>query len=95
MLGGEKWRFRGRVTLMFIWFLPKSPRWLIFGGRDEQAPRDWVTWRAGGGEDDPVFAFEYNEGQGAPAQKRDFQSFLARLFGNLRYIRIIIGLATV
>jgi MFS family permease len=81
------------IQFLFIWFLPESPRWLISKGRDEQAKRVLVKWHAGGREDDPLVAFEYNEIKEALALESEAANIswfdLFRTPGNRRRMRII------
>ncbi|QRV80018.1 Sugar (and other) transporter [Ceratobasidium sp. AG-Ba] len=85
------------IQFFFIWFLPESPRWLISKGRDEAARRVLVKWHAGGNEDDPLVAFEFNEikealGQEAQTKKVSWVD-LFRTPGNRRRMRIIVAIA--
>ncbi|CAE6486748.1 unnamed protein product [Rhizoctonia solani] len=85
------------IQFLFIWFLPESPRWLISKGKDERARQILVKWHAGGREDDPLVAFEFNEIKEALAlESQAAQASWLDLFrtpGNRRRMRIIMAIA--
>lgn len=84
------------LQLMFIWFIPESPRYLIRKGQDEKALAILTKYHADGNRDDPLIEFEYNEIKEAIAIEELYKkstSYL-QLFNtraNLRRMRIIIG----
>ncbi|KAK9452796.1 general substrate transporter [Dipodascopsis uninucleata] len=47
--------------LIFIQFLPESPRWLMMHGKEEKCREFLVKYHANGHEDDPMVEFELNE----------------------------------
>ncbi|KAG9077698.1 hypothetical protein FS749_010386 [Ceratobasidium sp. UAMH 11750] len=85
------------IQFFFIWFLPESPRWLVSKGRDEAARRVLVKWHAGGREDDPLVAFEFNEIKEALSLESQAANVtwidLFRTPGNRRRMRIIMAIA--
>lgn len=42
------------LQLMFIWFVPESPRFLMKKGKDEQAIRLLAKYHANGNREDPL-----------------------------------------
>ncbi|KIM33341.1 hypothetical protein M408DRAFT_153058 [Serendipita vermifera MAFF 305830] len=84
------------IQLLFVWFLPESPRWLINKGRDEQAKNIIARWHADGDISHPIVAFEYNEIKEALALESEAARInwldLFRTPGNRRRMRIIIGI---
>ncbi|KAJ1302471.1 hypothetical protein OPQ81_002789 [Rhizoctonia solani] len=89
--------FSSVIQFLFIWFLPESPRWLISKGREEQARQILVRWHAGGKEEDPLVAFEFNEIKEALSLESEAAKVtwldLFRTPGNRRRMRIIIAIA--
>lgn len=53
--------FPSVIQIAFIWFVPESPRWLIYKDRHDEALRILGKYHADGNEQDPVVQFEYNE----------------------------------
>lgn len=84
------------VQLLFVWFLPESPRWLINRGRDEEAKAILARFHADGDASHPLVSFEYNEIKEALALESEAARVswldLFRTPGNRRRMRIIIGI---
>jgi len=49
------------LQIVFIWFVPESPRWLISKGKNEKALRILANAHACGNEQDEVVQLEYQE----------------------------------
>ena len=83
------------IQILFVWFLPESPRWLINKGRDEQAKNIIARWHADGDISHPLVAFEYNEIKEALALENEAARInwldLFRTPGNRRRMRIIVS----
>ncbi|KAL2831635.1 general substrate transporter [Aspergillus pseudoustus] len=68
-LGGDlQWRIptalqaaMPAIQLIFIWFLPESPRWLISKGKLDQARAVLVKYHGNGNENDAFVQFEFAE----------------------------------
>lgn len=84
------------IQLLFVWFLPESPRWLINKGQDERGKAIIAKYHAGGDLSHPLVAFEYNEIKEALALENETARIswldLFRTPGNRRRMRIIIGI---
>ena len=85
------------IQIIFIFFVPESPRWLLAKGKEEQAREVLTRWHAGGVENDPLVEFELAEIKSALAVESELQSSVSwiSLFnnrGNLKRIRIIIAI---
>ncbi|KAH7017090.1 general substrate transporter [Ilyonectria destructans] len=66
--GTASWRipsalqgFPSVIQLIFIWFVPESPRWLVSKGHKEEALAMLVKYHGEGDATDPVVLFEYQE----------------------------------
>ena len=53
--------FPSVIQLIFIWFIPESPRWLLSKERDEAALNMLGKYHADGNINDPVVQFEFRE----------------------------------
>ncbi|KAF5529695.1 lactose permease [Fusarium mexicanum] len=62
------------LQLMFIYWVPESPRWLIANGRKDQAIAILTKFHAGGQENSPLVAFEITEIENALALERSQES---------------------
>lgn len=49
------------VQLIFVWFLPESPRWMISKDRNDEALKTLAKWHANGNENNLTVQFEYRE----------------------------------
>lgn len=53
--------FPSVIQLMFIWFIPESPRWLLSKERDQDALNMLGKYHADGNINDPTVQFEFAE----------------------------------
>ncbi|ORX38020.1 general substrate transporter [Kockovaella imperatae] len=85
------------IQMLFIFFIPESPRWLVSKGREDQARRVIGQYHCGGDMSDPLIQFEIDEIEAAIELEQQARSVtwisLFRDPGNLKRMRIIIGLA--
>lgn len=54
------------IQLMFIWFIPESPRWLVDHGKEDQARAILRKYHCGGNDEDPLLEFEMLESERLP-----------------------------
>ncbi|KZT61892.1 hexose transporter [Calocera cornea HHB12733] len=86
------------LQLMFMWWCPESPRYLMRKGKEEEALRVLAYYHARGDEQDPLVQFEFNEIREAIEldQQLTKQVGWKDLFstpGNRRRMRIFLALA--
>ncbi|KAF8655614.1 hypothetical protein AX16_002996 [Volvariella volvacea WC 439] len=86
------------IQIVFIWFVPESPRWLMSKGREEQALKVLAYYHANGNPRDPLVEYEFEEIKSALAYDREVAANVGWLSlikspGNRRRMRIIIALA--
>ncbi|KAF8320426.1 general substrate transporter [Clavulina sp. PMI_390] len=86
------------LQVFTLWFIPESPRYQVRNGQDEKALEMLAKYHANGDRDDPLVEFEYNEIKEAIRMEEEAKhsSSYLELFstpGNLRRMRIIIGIA--
>jgi hypothetical protein len=84
--------------MLFIWFIPESPRWQIDNGREEQAMAFFVKYHCNEDQDDPLARFEFDEVKTAirlerEANKGSTWASLFRGMGNRKRMRIILAIA--
>jgi sugar porter (SP) family MFS transporter len=106
--GTASWRipsalqgFPSVIQLLFVWFVPESPRWLVSKGRNEEALAVLAKYHGEGDQNDAVVQFEYAEIQSALSAEHsaaDFTifSFLRELVtgpGNRRRLFIMVWAA--
>ena len=61
------------VQIVFIWFVPESPRWLISKGRPERALKVLAYVHAQGDENDELVQVEYHEIQQTIALEQEYE----------------------
>ncbi|KAL1853092.1 hypothetical protein VTK73DRAFT_9108 [Phialemonium thermophilum] len=86
------------VVLVFLFFIPESPRWLIHHGQKEKAIEILARYHANGDRDDELVQHEYNEICYAiqleeENDKTRFVDFL-KTPGNRRRLLVILTMAT-
>ncbi|KAL0576106.1 hypothetical protein V5O48_005880 [Marasmius crinis-equi] len=86
------------LQVIFVFFAPESPRWLVAKGREEQALKTLAYYHADGNEDDALVRYEFEEIKAAIEFDRTVAANVGwkSLFttrGNLRRLRIIVAIA--
>lgn len=59
--------------IVFIWFVPESPRWLIAKGQHEKAKQIMYKYHAQGDQNDELVNVEFNEIQQTIALEQEFE----------------------
>lgn len=89
------------IQIVFVWFVPESPRWLVSKGREDEALAMLVKYHGEGDAQDPVIVFEYQEITRALTEEKEVagttamdtaREFMSRP-GNRKRILIIIWAA--
>jgi len=86
------------IQVLFIWFVPESPRWLVSKGREDDALKTLAYYHGNGNANDPLVQYEFEEIKAAIDFDKNVASNIGwtALFktpGNLRRMRIIVALA--
>ena len=83
------------VVVLFVWFLPESPRWMILNDRIDEAKDFISTYHADGNEDAPLVALQMFEMRQAISQnasdKRwyDYSEFVATRANRWRIFMVV------
>lgn len=83
------------VVVLFVWFLPESPRWLILNDRIDEAKSFISTYHADGNEDAPLVTLQMLEMRQAISQdasdKRwyDYSEFFSTRANRWRLFQVI------
>jgi sugar porter (SP) family MFS transporter len=90
--------FPSVIQLLFIWFVPESPRWLVSKGREAEALKTLAYYHAEGNEKDPLVEFEFREVTATIQLDKEVAdsvgwSTLFKTPGNRKRMRIIIAIA--
>ncbi|GJJ08027.1 hypothetical protein Clacol_002234 [Clathrus columnatus] len=90
--------FPSIIQLVFIWFVPESPRWLVSKGREEEALDILAYYHARGNAKDPLVEFEFEEIRSAIQKDSEVKRnvgwlTLIKTPGNRRRMRIIVAIA--
>lgn len=62
------------VQIIFVWFVPESPRFLIYKGKDEQALKVLADCHANGNQQDEVVQLEMHEIKETIRLEKEFES---------------------
>jgi len=88
------------TQLVFVWFLPESPRWFIAKDRNDEALKMLAKWHANGNENNLTVQFEYREIRETlrlekeVAQSTSYMDFF-RTKGNRWRLSIIVSIAII
>jgi len=92
--------FPSICQLIFIWFIPESPRWMISKDRNDEALRTLAKWHANGNESNATVQFEYREIRETIRMEREINSSTSyldffRTKGNRWRLAIIISIGII